>query len=180
MVSSDTHPAGGDHEEFPFARVGGAILLENTTDENKGFTAFHFANSKELIAGSKGFFDLEKFGKESKSRIEISTDDEYYERLAGFTAETVKEFTINEAIDLSETLLITTHQTPAFHAIVAEKVGSKADAAINLKEFGDTHSSSFAFGIDKCLQMGLDKAYKQLLFVGATGGLTCNCALYKL
>lgn len=180
VVSSDNQPGGQKEEFYNLASTGGAFLLEKVDEEGKGFQDFHFDYTEKFEVGFEGFVDFNIVGTDARNRINIVEHPEYVERLSDFVSNSVKSYVAKKELPIDKTLLITTQQSAAFPAQIAEKAGFGADQVINLEEIGNTHTSSFAFGFEQMLDKELDKKYEHVLFVGGTGGLASAIAWYKL
>lgn len=178
ITSSDAHPSGRADAEFPYARMGGAILL--TASKEPGFVGFAFESGEGEYMGSESFVDLALPGLGAKFDITIQTDAAFEERLLSMAAETCGRFLRTHGVAPGEVALVPSQISPRFVEALGDQLGIRQEARVRLHgDYGDAATSTFALAlsvIDAQLPNG-DCPY--LLFVGASAGLHCGCALYR-
>lgn len=183
LVTSDAHPGGHADPEFPFARLGGAMLLSSSDDEAQGFGPLSVRGSMptgpepETPPGVAGFVRL---GPLARGKITVTREPGYETRLGTFAAEMVHAHIDRHRLDVRDTLLITSQPTPDFGEALAVRLGLRPEQALRLAEGeGEPHSAALALGFHQATERGLLHAGKSVLFVAAGAGLSCACAAYR-
>jgi 3-oxoacyl-[acyl-carrier-protein] synthase III len=188
VVSSDAHPAGrpngdgGDdfRDNFPYATVGAAMLLQRTLDEGVGFGRVHTAFSTDASDGTAGYIDMGAVGPHGREKITVCRDDSGLRRLAEFAAARARGHAEAEGIDLGGVLLVASQPTPTFAADVARLLGIEADAVATVDGVDrDPHSSALTFAYHQAVARGQAARYPRVLFLAAGAGPSVACSFYR-
>ena len=182
VVSSDAHPSGETRPDFPFSRLGAAILLRKGKDEgerHRGFAGFTFRTVDEGALGAQSYVDFASVGAHGRSEIRIDADPDYAERLLALATETASAFLEDHDVPRDATCLVSCQPNATFAPRLARALGLPDGGVVDLHaRYGDPHTSTFALGF-RAWAEALSDAYPQLLFVGASAGIRCGCALYR-
>jgi len=178
ITSSDAHPSREVGAEFPFASMGGAILL--TSSETPGFVGFAFESGDGEYAGSESYVDFSVQGLKSKYDIIIEVDGAFEERLLAHATATCHRFLQAQGISSGEVALIPSQVSSRFAEALGENLGIRKEAVVRLHDaYGDVATSTFALCLETLDEHLADHGCPYLFFVGASAGLHCGCALYK-
>lgn len=180
IVSSDVHPSKSFVDDFIYSHYGAAVILENSSNENAGFKNILMRTSSDKgIVGVNGYLNLLSSGTEGRKQVIIEIDDDYYQRLQSLVIDTIKEYLSDKKIDISNVKLIIAEPAKEFGINVAKDVGINEKSVIKLYEkVGNPNTSALSIGYYFLTQEYNLKEGDQILFVGASSGLTSGCCLY--
>ncbi|MCP4762983.1 MAG: hypothetical protein GY870_14485 [archaeon] len=180
LVSSDVHPSKKEVKDFPYTHYGAAVILENSDSDNKGFKKIMMKTSEPNgYVGVNGYVDFSKAGLNGRQTVVVEVNDDFSDKLKQFSIETIKEYVESEKIDLSKVKLIISEPTKDFGKEIAQSIGCSENSVINLYEkFGDTNTSALSIGYHIAIKEKQISNGDQIIFVGASSGLTSACGLY--
>lgn len=180
IVSSDAHPSNADAADFPYAAAGAAMLLAKDDAPNRGFSRVSTLDGPDGFPGTAAFLDHHTMGTGGRGALTVKRHPEYAHWLLDFAAASALAYAQDEAVDLSETLLVTTRATPTFGRDLARKLGISAEHVATIPDFdGDPHSSAVTLAYHASVASGQAARFSQILFLAAGAGLTSACALYR-
>lgn len=181
IVSNDVHPSTRHIPDFPFTQVGSALLLEQSFNEDIGFTKFMFKTSESTNTGFNSYVDIST-GLDGRNAMIIKEDDDYVSNLLEFTVSAVSEFIGNYANNGSTiNQIICNKPSKTFGHDLVKRLEIPEERLIHTyDEYGDPHTSSLAIAYHIARHKGLLKQGDKILFVGAGAGLTCACGLYRI
>ncbi|MBM75671.1 MAG: hypothetical protein CMK59_09745 [Proteobacteria bacterium] len=179
LVSGEGHPSKVQSESFPIVHSGAALLIEKG-EGDKGFKDFVFESSKDF-KGQTGVLDLQLYGTQSRSNVQVLRDANYVLELGDFTCDVVERFLKTHELDKTDLSLVSSHPDSRFAKDLSEKTGvSLAFGVDKVAQWGDSHTTALGLGAHFALQDPQGNSKKALLFVGAGSGLTSGCGLYLL
>jgi 3-oxoacyl-[acyl-carrier-protein] synthase-3 len=176
IVSSDVHPSNRDNPDFPYARVGAAMLL-TLSEGSQGFGRVEASLFPGLL-GTEAFVPLGRGRTDGRESITIQRDDDYARRLLDFAEDSARKYAQAEGIELEKTMLVTSQPTRTFASDLAQRLGAKAHAPLPNVE-GDPHTSALTLAYHAAAEAGLLRGCERLLFVAAGAGLSSMCAEYR-
>lgn len=181
IVSSDAHPSNKEVESFPYATVGGAMLLTRSDRDGTGFGKIQIRASKdESHMGTSGFLDVAKGGLLGRDTMHMATHPEYKEKLVDLAVRTVKDYIAAENVDLAKTLLVTSQPMPDFGAQVARALGVAEESVVRVNGVErDPHTSALTLAYHQAAANGQLAKHDKALFIAAGAGITSACALYR-
>lgn len=185
IVSGDMHPSGKKTDDFPFAHVGAAALLENSGEKDKGFGRVMLYTSNKGHNGLKSYADLSNCSGKGRETITIEVDNDYHKKLEDFTVKSLESFYKDhikpEKIDKQALKLIISQPAKDFANNIAGRIGLNEENVVNtFDKYGDTHTSALTAGYFEAINSGSIKEGDIVLFVGAGSGLTVSAALYRV
>jgi 3-oxoacyl-[acyl-carrier-protein] synthase-3 len=181
IVSSDVHPSKKRVDDFPFRNIGAAALLEYSEDPGKGFQEILFRTSQDTNRGLEAIVDLSAKG--ARQNVKIKKQDDYITQLADFTSSTIYNLYLEARekhdIRLDELILITSQPVRGFGNMVAKAAGLKGNpVGCHFEKYGDPHSSALTLGYHEARNSGKIGVGSQVVFIGASSGLTVSAGLY--
>ena len=189
IVSSDAHPSNKEVESFPYATLGGAMLLARADRASSDLADVGFgkvllrASKDESHLGTSGFWDRTKSGLLGRETLHMSTHPEYKEKLVDLAVKTAKEYIAAEKIDLTNTLLVTSQPMPDLGAQVARALGVGEESVVRLDPaWGvarDPHTSALTLAYHQAAASGQLAKHDKALFIAVGAGMTSACALYR-
>lgn len=178
VVGADAHPSMRFHKGFPYRTIGSALLLGKGNDPERGFQNFAFASDS----------DAEKVGRRAvlntaairgRENLQFVEGPNFVPDAINLSLKRAKEFIQEQKIDSSRSFFISSELGPEFADTLAKGLGFSQEAIVPLfKSFGDCNSSVFGLAyslLEKKVKPGTD-----ILFVGATAGISFACAHYRL
>jgi 3-oxoacyl-[acyl-carrier-protein] synthase-3 len=184
LVSSDAHPSGRAAPDFPFAAVGGALLLEHDADA----TAPRFGrlqvrdgdDGDGVGPGSEGFLSFATAGTNGRDHITVVRDGDYEPRALALLSSSILEYAAAEGLRLDETLIVTSCLSPGFGERVAAAVGVAADRVLSATGVDrDPLSSALTLAWDQAARGGRLHGREPILFAAVGGGLTSTCMVWR-
>jgi 3-oxoacyl-[acyl-carrier-protein] synthase-3 len=180
IVSSDAHPSNKPVAGFPYATMGGAMLLGLSSDEGavaRGFGPLRTASNKDGNPGVEGYVPWMQGAREA---VSVDVHSDFEPRALALATQIAREYAASEKVDLGRTLLVSSHPTPGFAAALGKNLGVAADAVVTPEGLeGDPHTSALTWGYHKAKGAGLDARFDAVLFVAVGAGLTAACAVYR-
>lgn len=178
IVSSDAHPGDRADDAYPYATLGGAVLLSQGEGDEQGFGSLSVrASQPGATPGVTGYVPL---GHGARVQIRVDREPDYSERLCAFAAETAQAYAAQHGIDLKDALLITSQPSPDFPAALAARLGLSTEQAHTITGVsGEPHSAALALGYHQAAAAGRLRPGQRVLFVAAGAGLSCACAAYR-
>jgi 3-oxoacyl-[acyl-carrier-protein] synthase-3 len=177
IVSSDAHPANRDSSSFPFATLGGAMLLGHSPDASRGFGPVRTAASSD---GSPGVASYVPWMTGANEVMSVDVDPTFVARALAFATETARAHIEAEKLDLRRTFVVSSHPSPRFAHDLAKALGVDASAFATAGEIkGDPNSSALTLGYHLANARGIDARYDAILFVAVGSGLSAACAVYR-
>ena len=90
IVSSDAHPGDRADDAYPYATLGGAVLLSQGEGDEQGFGSLSVrASQAGATPGVTGYVPL---GHGARVQIRVDREPDYSERLCAFAAETAQAY----------------------------------------------------------------------------------------
>lgn len=185
VVSSDGHPSGQDVTGFPFAALGGAMLLERTAERDTGFGPVATVTAKDPAPGVRGYLGTASAGAYGRDSITVERDADYIPRLVDLAADLVRGYLADERIDPARTLLVSSRPSPGFAALVGDRTGFDPRAVVTADHVDkDPHSSALTLAYHRATVGDRERAvarpdHDAVLFLAAGSGLTAACAVYR-
>ncbi|MEV0292194.1 hypothetical protein [Nocardia sp. NPDC050710] len=181
VVSGDTHPSlttAVATEDFPYATVGAALLLEHT-DEGDGFGRVHTA-AAEGSPAVEAYVDTATMGAVGRGLMTIERDPDFEDRLLAVALDAARA-ALSEVTDLSGIALIASTPTPQFPKLLADALGISQDSVRtpDLSE-GDPHTASLPLAYHRAVIEDSLGGFTQVLFVAAGSGPSAAAVLYRL
>lgn len=177
IVSSDVHPANRRVEGFPYANIGAAMLVRAEDGDGRGFGPLATASTGVAYAGVRAHVPPVDAAHQV---LNVEIDADYAARALALATSLARDYVDRERVDLRETLLVTTHPTPTFAAVLARGLGVDEGAVVTPQGLdGDPHSSALTWGYHVAHARGLDASVRNVLFVAAGAGLSAACAVYR-
>jgi 3-oxoacyl-[acyl-carrier-protein] synthase-3 len=174
IVSGDGHPSGEQVAGFPYAAVGGAMLLRHAPDGGFGRVALRDDDGP----GVEGFVDLTEVGAHGRRSLTVQRHPEFIERLLDLATATARDCLDAEGV--APALLLAPRVTPDFGARLAARLGLDASVLPDLGDPpGDPHTSTLTLGFRRALDAGRVAPGAPVLMVAAGAGLTAAAAVYR-
>ncbi|MFJ2747909.1 hypothetical protein [Streptomyces sp. NPDC087297] len=177
ITAADVHP-GGDADRdtaYPYADLGGALLLERSADPRAGFGPVrHYTADRPTDV--EGYLDTGTMGRHGRTTITVRREAGHAERLSEFAAHAAADYAREIGIDLDRTLVI----GPAAAAATApDGTGAEAEAGAGVGAGGEPHTAAPVLGYLRALDSVRREDHEQLLFVSVGAGPSAACALYR-
>lgn len=184
LVSSDAHPSGRAAADFPFAAVGGALLLEHDADATAprfGRLQVRDGDDDDGVGpGSEGFLSFATAGTNGRDHITVERDDDYEPRALALLSSSILEYAAAEGLRLDETLIVTSCLSPGFGDKVAAAVGVTGNRVLSATGIDkDPLSSSLTIAWDQAARRGRLNGREPILFAAVGGGLTSACLVWR-
>jgi 3-oxoacyl-[acyl-carrier-protein] synthase III len=181
VVSSDVHPSKNKSKDFPYRNIGAAALLELSDDPQQGFQEIIFRTSRNGFGALESIFDYSVPG--ARGQMQVKRSVSYHEHLVDFTARTVTDVCEKHGAkrDLrsDDIIFVTSQPVKDFGFRVMEKAGMHGRSVGCLYEkYGDPHSSTLTIAYHEGRASGEIEQGDQVVFVGASAGLTASVGLY--
>lgn len=163
ITAADVHP-GGDADRdpgYPYADLGGALLLERSADPHAGFGPVrHYTADRPTDV--EGYLDTDTMGRHGRTAITVRREPDHAERLDEFAASAVADYAHETGIDLDRTLVI----------------GPSA-ASDGTGASGEPHTAAPVIGYLRAMDGERPDGHDQILFVTAGAGPSAACVLYR-
>ncbi|MET9596223.1 hypothetical protein [Streptomyces sp. NPDC006459] len=177
ITAADVHP-GGDADRdtaYPYADLGGALLLERSADPRAGFGPVrHYTADRPTDV--EGYLDTGTMGRHGRTTITVRREAGHAERLSEFAAHAAADYAREIGIDLDRTLVI---GPAAAAAAAADSTGAEAEAGAGVGAGGEPHTAAPVLGYLRALDSVRREDHEQLLFVSVGAGPSAACALYR-
>jgi 3-oxoacyl-[acyl-carrier-protein] synthase III len=184
VVGGDVHPSRRAAPGFPFASVGGAVLLGNVADDTQGFGAVqaHSRTENEYF-GYFGQGAMEDFGVSGRQFAPIVVQPQFALHFSQCLSESVQNFLRRESLRPDQIdVLVTSPIEAGFPAQLAANIGLPASThVIDIHpELGDPHTAAPMVCVNELMQRGAWQPGARILFALVGSGITTTCALYRV
>jgi 3-oxoacyl-[acyl-carrier-protein] synthase-3 len=183
ITAADAHPGGRavDDDAYPYADLGGALLLERAAQPGTGFGPVQL-RSGDGPTGTRGYLDTSAMGTNGRGMITVERDTDRVETLLDLAADTVNAYARTEGLDLDRTLLLCTRAAPDFADRLARRLGLDprsvlAPAAEGAD--GEPHTAAPVVGYLQAQESGWPAGKDQLLLVAVGAGPSAACVSYR-
>jgi 3-oxoacyl-[acyl-carrier-protein] synthase-3 len=181
VLSSDVHPSRNKVVDFPYRNIGAAALLEWSDDPQQGFQEIVFRTSGNGFEALESSFDYSVAG--ARGHLLVKRSERYSEHLIDFAARTVtdyyEEYGAKHNLRLDDIIFVTSQPVRDFGFRVGEMAGGHGKPVGCLHEkYGDPHSSALTIAFQEGRASGDIEPGDQVVFVGASAGLTVSVGLY--
>lgn len=178
IVAGDVDAAPRMSRGFPFAAVGGAILLEHT-DGEEGFDRFEFRTFPAFV----DLFDVWlKWEPASKRNVlEVHADPRFGEACVECAAQTTRAFLERIGLHGDEVdVLVASQYPPQFSERLSHAIGVAADRVPAVPEaLAGAHTAGPVAALEAAIASGTFARARNVLFVTAGAGITIGTALYR-
>ncbi|MFD5735545.1 hypothetical protein ACFWIY_22340 [Streptomyces sioyaensis] len=188
VTAADVHPGGraADDPAYPYEDLGGALLLERSTDPGAGFGPVHL-RSGPGPTGTSGYLDTAAMGAGGRQLITVEQDSDRAGKLLDLAAATVAEYVEEHGLDPERTMVVCSRPAPDFAARLAGRLGLDPASVLaaglpgsDPERSGEPHTAAPVLGYLTALEGGLPHAYEELLFLSVGAGPSAACASYRL
>lgn len=179
IVSSDAHPSGEYHPEFPYTHAGAAALLSKT-EKGRGFQKFSFNSTTDSYNGAVVYVANDE-GIKARKAITVEEDKDYISRTREYALMTTRKYVQSESVNLKDVkFLITSHNEKNWEKDLSKSLGiNDYKKSVNIYEkYGDTYTSALIFDFFHTIQNEKLNRKDKVLFVAAGAGLSSACCLY--
>lgn len=184
VVGGDVHPSRRATAGWPFASVGGAVLLAYKPDPAVGFSQVCAQSStRDEYYGYTSQGAMEDFGDSGRQHAVYREQPHYQEQFTRLLSDAIRNFLQKQsmrgqAIDY----LITSQIEPGFPGKLAATLGlSSTTQVIDIHdELGDPHTAAPMICLHKLIEKGVLKPGVSVLFALVGSGITSTCALYRV
>lgn len=180
IVAADVSPSPGNSAGFPFARVGGAILLSSGS-ATEGFDGFEF----QTFPGDSDLFDatLTREGGELRGRylLEVREDPRFAAACLEHARPVCRGLLARAGLRESDVdLLVASQYPPGFARDLARDLGVPPERVPRVAlDRGPTHTAGVMAALESAIDSGLFWRSHTALFVTAGAGITIGAALYR-
>ncbi len=175
VVSSDAHPSGEPHEDFPYASVGAALLVGAEPDPARGLGRVAIADDHAGGDGLAGYALIED--AQGRSRITIERAADHEARLLALATGLGRQQLERER--LSDVLLASSLPSPGFGASLAQALSLPAASALPVHGVGrDPHTSTLAIAYHQAALEGRLGA-RPVLFLAAGAGPSASSIVHR-
>lgn len=178
VVAGDADPEPSTSRGFPFAPVGGALLLEHV-DAGEGFRGFEFRTFPEHAR----LFEVrvEWAPEEEHNVIAVREDPTFAKRCVERATETASAFLARAGLRGSQVdLLIASQYPPTFAEDLASALGVPPECVPRVRsELAPAHTAGPLAALEAAFENGLFACAKHVLFVTAGSGITIGVASYE-
>lgn len=192
LVGSSGRVSRSGGSRFPFAALGGAVLLSWSDDESKGFSRFAFATFSEFKHLLKAEVSWEEGpiprvvadvvpGLETGSNIlQIDQAEGYAARCAECALTSTGPFLESAGLSMTDIDLLVPSPTPAgFADTFSRALGVPADRVAQVDEsFARVHTAGPIAALESTIRTGQFSDARNVLFVTVGSGITVGLALY--
>jgi 3-oxoacyl-[acyl-carrier-protein] synthase-3 len=180
IVAADVSPSHGNSAGFPFARIGGAILLSPGTAA-EGFDGFEFQTFPR--DGDPFEATLTREGGEQRGRyaLEIREDPRFAATCLEHARQVSRGLLARSELRESDVdLLVASQYPPGFARDLARELGVAPERVPRVPlERGPTHTAGIMAALESAIDTGLLWRSHTVLFVTAGAGITIGAALYR-
>ncbi|MER6125464.1 hypothetical protein ABT173_23115 [Streptomyces sp. NPDC001795] len=183
ITAADAHPGGraADDDAYPYADLGGALLLERAAEPGCGFGPVHLRSGDGPV-GTRGYLNTAAMGTGGRGMITVERDTDRVETLLGLAADAVDEYAATERLDLDRTLLLCTRAAPDFADRLASRLGLDLGSVLAPAAEGadgEPHTAAPIVGYLRARHSSLPEGKDQLLLVTAGAGPSAACVSYR-
>jgi 3-oxoacyl-[acyl-carrier-protein] synthase-3 len=181
-----------NHSKFPFAALGGAVLLSHRMEEQKGFSRFAFATFPEF----EHLFEAEVKWQEGpiprvvadrlpllepgSNKLRIHEREGYAARCAECAVTSSRAFLESVNLAPMQIDVLIPNPTPSgFPDLYAQAMEIPADRVARVDErFARVHTAGPIAALESAMRNGRLKEARNVLFVTVGSGITVGMALY--
>ncbi|MGW5575130.1 hypothetical protein ACWEVD_28340 [Nocardia thailandica] len=178
VVGSDAHP-GGDHDRFPFATAGGALLLGRGVDGGSGFGRVYLApvgSAPQAVPGVRGHLELAAMGREGARSITIDVAPDFAERAIEAAERAVRTYLAAEAdLDPAATIVLTNNPVPGLAEGLAAGFGFRGH-----HQAATVGRQAVSAGLILALDEYQATPGQDLLLVATGAGPNAGCVRYRV
>jgi 3-oxoacyl-[acyl-carrier-protein] synthase-3 len=177
IVAADADPSPHTSRGFPFAPVGGAVLLAHTSDDDEGFRAFDFRAFPEFA----DLFVVRIGFDGERNVIDVHEDATFARRALECATSAASAFLDRQKIAASDVdLLVASQAPPTFADDLARALGIATDCVPRVTpDLAMAHTAGPLVALDAAIQSGQLARARRVLFVTASAGITVGSALYE-
>lgn len=183
VVSGDAHPSGRDDEagdEFPYASMGGAMLLGRDERPEVGFGRVYLRDASGDAPGVEGFVDLPATGAHGREHVTVRRDPGADDALLDLATTTARECLVGEGV-AAPTVLLASRFTADFGRRLAQRLHLDEATLVDLGDLArDPHTTALTLGYRRGLDSGRLAAGATVLMVVAGAGMTSAAAVYRV
>lgn len=178
VVAGDADPSPDTSRGFPFAAVGGAVLLEHD-DDGEGFTSFELRTFPEHA----DLFEVRLTWEPDVARnvMEVREEPTFARRCVECAALVTTEFLARSSLLASDIDLLVASQYPLpFADGVARAIGVAADRVPVVRpEVSRAHTAGPIAALEAAFESGAFARANRVLFLTAGSGITIGAGLYE-
>ncbi|MFI9270843.1 hypothetical protein ACIGXM_09065 [Kitasatospora sp. NPDC052896] len=184
VTAADVHPSGRADldDDYPYADLGGAMLLERSATAEGGFGPVRSARADQPSA-TAGFLRTVGMGSNGRRRITVRREPGFAEQLLDLATEIATDYAWNEELDLRRTLLVSSRPTADFPYRLAARLGMSGSSVLAPQVPGPArglpHTAAPILGYLQAVEQGLPEGVDQILFVAAGAGPSAACVSYR-
>jgi len=183
VVSADAHPSGHDHDGFPYAASGAALLL-GLDERVPGFGRLYVLDEDD--GDDRSAFDVEGFlsfgeaGTSGRKHITVRRDQAAAARAVALLSTALTRAVSAEGLALDDVVVVTTRWSPGFSAALAAACGVSVERVWSATGWTkDPVSSALTIAYDDAVRSGRLSAKVPVLFAAVGSGLTTACVLLR-
>ncbi len=183
VIAADADPHPATTRGFPFAPVGGALLLGHAED-GAGFERFElqtFPEDAQLFESSLSWVPRAGFARRGRNVIAVHEDAEFRHRCIRHGTHAASAFLESARLDAKHVdLLIASQYPPGFGEAIAANLGVPATRVPSVsKNLAHAHTSGPLVALEAAFEDGSFAHAQTILIVTAGAGITIGCALYR-
>ncbi|MFJ1703809.1 hypothetical protein [Kitasatospora sp. NPDC088346] len=184
ITAADVHPGGRAEldDDYPYADLGAALLLERSATADGGFGPVRTAGSDEDSA-TAGYLPTAGMGAGGRARITVRRDHGFAEQLLDLAVDTAAEYARTEGLDLRRTLVVSSRPTADFAQRLAGRLGLPESSVLAPDApdgaEGLPHTAAPILGYLRAVDQGLPADVDQILFVAVGAGPSAVCVSYR-
>ena len=181
-----------ENRRFPFAPVGGAVLLSRSEDQDKGFSRFAFSTFpefKHLLESElkwhegpipRAVADVVPGLEPGSNVLHVREGEGYAARAAECATQSAQAFMQSLGLEPLDIDLLIPSPTPyGFPDAFARAVGIPADRVARVDEsFGHVHTAGPVAALEGVIRTGQLADSGNVLFANVASGITVGLALY--
>ena len=175
VVSGDAHPSGQSPDDFPYACLGGAMLLQSSPDPNRGFSELHVALPDGPV-GVQGYVDIHKEKGTGRDHITVAQDADYLQRCHKHLVEALGPQDLCD----TNTLLIPPQLTAEFPGQLAAALGLSLSHVVAVEGIDkDPHTSSIMIGYHQAMMQSRIHPDTRVVFAAVGAGMNISWIEYR-
>ncbi len=180
IVAADVSPSHGKSAGFPFARIGGAILL-SPGSVTEGFEAFEFQTFPHDGDLFEATLTREGGAQRGRYALELREDPRFAAMCLEHARQVSRGLLARSELRESEVdLLVASQYPPGFPRDLARELGVPAERVPRVAlDRGPTHTAGVMAALESAIDSGLFWKAHTVLFVAAGAGITVGAALYR-
>ncbi|MEV6581893.1 hypothetical protein AB0M92_27440 [Streptomyces sp. NPDC051582] len=170
ITAADVHP-GGDGRldpDYPYADLGGALLLQRSADTGAGFGPVS-SYAGDGPTDTEGYLDTAAMGSDGRSRITVRRTEGHGARRGALAAACAAGYAREHGIDLDRTLVV---GPSAGERVQGEREGEG-------EHEGEPHTAAPILGYLRAVAAPRPRGRDRLLLVTAGAGPSAACVSYR-